>query len=69
MSYRLLVERPNGIQIGFWDKFMNGCGFLEDREKTIDFYLAPYRAKNVFGEPYIEFETEADATLFVLKWS
>lgn len=69
MSYRLLVERSGFQNISFWDKFMNECGFLDDDDNGIDYYLEPYRAKNVVNEPYIEFETEADATLFLLKWS
>ena len=72
MSYRLRVMNGTGstrLTINFFDNFMRGSGFLEDDEHTIDYFLKPYKAKNCLNEPFIEFETEADATWFVLKWS
>lgn len=35
---------------------------------SLDEALAQYKAKNCPGEPYVEFETEADALAFELIW-
>lgn len=68
MSYRLKVE-PKDYCLDYWESFMEKSGFLDCDDYPIDHYLEPYRAKNVPNTPYIEFETEADATMFILKWS
>ena len=72
MSYRLRVENSGNrlaLNLEFWEKFMDESGFLHKHDYDIDYYLKPYRAKNVKDEPFIEFESEADATWFVLRWS
>lgn len=69
MSYLLTVEYPERDNIDFWERFMNESGFLSESNHDINHYLAPWRAKNVHGEPFIEFETEEDATLFLLRWA
>lgn len=53
----------------FFLRFYNESGVLFDDRYDIDYYLKPYGARNVVGEPYIEFETEEQAVLFVLRWS
>jgi hypothetical protein len=74
MGYKLQVElMPKNdwqeIDVDFWDRFMDESGFLDNcNNYDIDYYLKPYRAKNCKGEPYIEFESEADALMFVLRW-
>jgi hypothetical protein len=74
MGYKLQVERMPGnkwheIDLDFWDRFMDKSGYLDhNNEHSIDYFLEPYRAKNCKGEPFIEFESEADALLFVLRW-
>jgi hypothetical protein len=52
----------------WWIKFMQDCGFL-DSEKSIDFYLAPFNGRNINDSDYIEFKTEADLMVFVLKYA
>jgi hypothetical protein len=69
MTYRLLVEQPKHFSLDFWENFMEKSGFLGQKMYNIDHYLKPWHAKNIKNEPYIEFESEEDATLFLLRWS
>ena len=48
--------------------FVHKSGYYDTNEHDIDFYLKPYRARNIKNEPYIEFETEQDYLMFVLRW-
>jgi hypothetical protein len=75
MGYKLQVEplvdnrSQDWRSLYFWDRFMDESGYLDhNNTHNIDYYLAPYRAKNCRGEPYIEFESEGDALLFLLRW-
>ena len=67
MSYKLRVIDGETFA-PFFRRFINES-LLLDSSKGIDHYLEPYGAKNCFNSPYIEFENEQQAILFVLKWS
>ena len=75
MTYKLKVcpgetDVDTGDYTNFFENFMSGSGYYDsDSNGGIDFYLKKYRAKNIPNSPYIQFETEADATWFVLEWS
>lgn len=77
MSYKLkVIEDEDEIvdldndKYQFFENFMSECGYMDpENVHHIDYYLAPYKARNVFAEPYIEFATEEDAIWFLLKWS
>lgn len=71
MSYKLRVIDTDDTTFGFtpfFRRFIYESAFLDD-SKGIDHYLELYGAKNCFNSPYIEFENEQQAILFVLKWS
>lgn len=72
MSYRLRVcpgETDTGFCFDFFERFMDQCGYRDQDKFMIDHYLGPYRAKNLVSTPYIEFESEDDALLFLLRWA
>lgn len=72
MTYKLRViaDDLNGTEFEFFINFMKGSGYWSEHNgNSIDHYLKPYNAKNCFNEPFIEFETEQDAVVFLLKWS
>ena len=50
-----------------WSNFL--CESYFGSSKGIDAELAPWRAKNIPDSPYIVFQSEQDATLFLLKWA
>lgn len=72
MGYKFSIEYGvnNGINAQAFDNFMTNIGpnsyatFFD-----LDNYLKPYGARNIDGTPYIEFETEKQATLFILRWT
>ena len=69
--HRVCIETGGNVHsdyLPWFQNFMDKSGFYGD-DRDIDFYLKPYRARNVRNTPYIEFETEQDYTWFVLRWS
>lgn len=66
-----IADKHSGDYVPWFTNFINKCGFMDHGQDRhdIDFYLKPHRARNVRNEPYIEFETEQDYTVFVLRWS
>ena len=67
--YKLDVTINDGTS---WDNFINHISEKYSSWPSsidIDTELKAYHAKNVFGTTFIEFETEEDATAFILKWS
>lgn len=63
MSYRLdVMDSPQ------FERFLNEV-VLNNVNWDLDTFLAPYHARNCVGTPFIEFETQAHAVMFVLRWS
>jgi hypothetical protein len=76
MGYKLSIERHENNRINadafgnfimhyidLWE--LEGSGF----DRKLDNVLKTYGAKNILGEPAIEFETEQQALFFILRWS
>jgi len=52
----------------WFENFFINSGYKESDE-PLDYFLEPYNARNVFAEPYIEFESEQDYLMFKLRWA
>ncbi len=74
MGYKLSIERHenNGINADAFGNFIMHYIDLwepEGFDGKFDNVLKTYGAKNILGEPAIEFETEQQALFFILRWS
>ena len=67
MAHRLNVS---SVYNQPWANFYHSLDFDLVNESFVWARLKEeYKAENVYGTPYIEFETEEDAIVFLLKWS
>ena len=57
---------PKWVEI--WQNFTNLC-WMYSEYSTINECLDAWNACDVPGTPYIEFRSDNDALLFLLKWS
>ena len=57
-----IVDKP------YWEKFKEEC-FWDTSVEALDMALAPFNAKDLPNDSDIGFETEEDATAFVLRFS
>ena len=67
MTYRIAIVPASAEHARQWENFVNSV--QPDHADAVWDKLRLYRAKNVFASPFIEFDTEADAIMFILKWS
>ena len=75
MIHRVNVcEHPDWLKA--FERFSNTVWFLNPTDKSdwriegnIDEALRIWHCKNVANSPYLEFRSEKDAMLFLLRWS
>lgn len=65
--YRVDVV-SNDSWLNAFENFSNKCWFGSSIQ-NIDDALEPWHCKNIANTPYIEFRSENDAMLFLLRWS
>lgn len=73
MTYRMQVVQDDitdesDHSYDWFNTFLHECGYI-DHNAPLDDYLAEWGGKNVFMSKFIEFETEEQAMIFLLRWA
>ena len=69
MAVKLSVKVPGyWLHHNWWVNFCMAEVDLKSDDRNYDYPLSKWGGKNGEG-PYIEFENDADATAFLLRWS
>ena len=69
MPHRLAITPGNSYNPQWLKFYHSDEGHIYDEFKLWKTLKTEHKAANVRGTPYIEFETEEDAMMFILKWS
>jgi len=71
MTYKISVynNRNRDLLMPWWINFLNSYGLLNRGHKNIDKPLAKWNGKNILESDYIEFKSEADAIMFLLRFA
>jgi len=69
MTYRISVYQSDKLLMPWWINFLKTYGLLNRSENPINKPLAKWNGKDIPNSHYIEFASEADATLFLLRFS
>ena len=76
MTYKISVFKDrehqgswDGRYWSWWINFLESCRLVDRGDKLLDDSLAEWNCKNIDTSDYIEFRSEADAILFLLKFS
>lgn len=67
MSFKLTVFESD-YQANWFIDFLRESGFYETLECTIDDCVIPWGGRDIKDTNYIEFETEQQALIFILRW-
>jgi hypothetical protein len=76
MTYKISVFKDrlhegswDGRYMPWWIKFLESHRLVDSGDKLLTKPLAEWNCKNIAESEYIEFSSEADATLFLLRFS
>jgi hypothetical protein len=69
MTYKISVYESPKLLMPWWINFLKSYELFNRADKPIDKPLAKWNGKNILESDYIEFKSEADAILFLLRFS
>ena len=69
MTYKISVYQSDNLLMPWWVNFLKSYELLNRADKPIDKPLAKWHGKNILESDYIGFASEADAILFLLRFS
>lgn len=70
MAYRVnVIVDINNNQKGLTSAWLNFIAACESDIHKVNAALAEANGRNINKTPYIEFDTEKDAFMFLLRWS
>lgn len=71
MTYRISVcNLATENHYPWFANFLAKSGYIDEWPScSLDKYLKPWNCRDVRNSAYLDFDSEKDAVLFILKWS